>query len=203
MDIPTINLARTGANITHLRKAAGLSVHDLQMAFGFNSPQAIYKWQNGTALPTVDNLIALAALLHVRMDDISCAFFLCLCKDTLLDPFSSQDIVAGSIPALPTPFISLPNTAFSICSLFCRQWVHLRRSVWASSHARNFSFSIYTRFPATDRGKFWRFNRAYAVFRLHPSVLATIGIVITSGSSFALMILLISLLSISRHLGST
>ena len=70
MDIPTINLARTGANITHLRKAAGLSVHDLQMAFGFNSPQTIYKWQNGTALPTVDNLIALAALLHVRMDDI-------------------------------------------------------------------------------------------------------------------------------------
>lgn len=70
MDIPTINLALTGANIINLRKAAGLSVHDLQVAFGFNSPQAIYKWQNGTALPTVDNLLALAALLHVRMDDI-------------------------------------------------------------------------------------------------------------------------------------
>ena len=61
MNIPTINLARTGTNIVMLRKAAGLTVHDLQMAFGFNSPQAIYKWQNGTALPTVDNLIALAA----------------------------------------------------------------------------------------------------------------------------------------------
>jgi len=70
MDFPTINLALTGANIMNLRKAAGLSVHDLQIAFGFNSPQAIYKWQNGTALPTVDNLLALAALLHVRMDDI-------------------------------------------------------------------------------------------------------------------------------------
>ena len=70
MNIPTINLARTGTNIVMLRKAAGLTVHDLQMAFGFNSPQAIYKWQNGTALPTVDNLIALAALLHVRIDDI-------------------------------------------------------------------------------------------------------------------------------------
>ena len=58
------------APIVMLRKAAGLTVHDLQMAFGFNSPQAIYKWQNGTALPTVDNLIALAALLHVRIDDI-------------------------------------------------------------------------------------------------------------------------------------
>ena len=70
MNIPTINLARTGTNIVMLRKAAGLTGHDLQMAFGFKSPQAIYKWQNGTALPTVDNLIALAALLHVRIDDI-------------------------------------------------------------------------------------------------------------------------------------
>ena len=70
MDFPTIDLAMTGANIVNLRKAAGLTVRDLQVAFGFNSPQAIYKWQNGTALPTVDNLLCLAALLHVRIDDI-------------------------------------------------------------------------------------------------------------------------------------
>ena len=70
MGFPTINLAHTGANIIRLRKAAGLTVHDLQMVFGFNSPQAIYKWQNGTALPTVDNLIVLATLLQVRIDDI-------------------------------------------------------------------------------------------------------------------------------------
>mgnify|MGYP000525566933 FL=1 len=70
MGFPTIDLMRTGANIVRLRKAAGLTVHDLQMVFGFNSPQAIYKWQNGTALPTVDNLIVLAALLQVRIDDI-------------------------------------------------------------------------------------------------------------------------------------
>ena len=70
MDFPTIDLAMTGANIVNLRKAAGLTVRDLQVAFGFNSPQAIYKWQSGTALPTVDNLIGLAAMLHVRIDDI-------------------------------------------------------------------------------------------------------------------------------------
>ncbi len=68
--IPTVDPIRTGANIIRLRKAAGLTVHDLQMAFGFNSPQAIYKWQTGTALPTVDNLIGLAALLNVHIDDI-------------------------------------------------------------------------------------------------------------------------------------
>lgn len=70
VSIPTIDMRMTGDNIAKLRRAAGLSVHDLQMVFGFNSPQAIYKWQNGTALPTVDNLIVLAALLHVRIDDI-------------------------------------------------------------------------------------------------------------------------------------
>lgn len=70
MDIPTIDMVRTGANIASLRKTSGLSVRDLQKAFGFNSPQAIYAWQNGSALPTVDNLVILAALLHVRIDDI-------------------------------------------------------------------------------------------------------------------------------------
>lgn len=67
---PTVDPVQTGANIVRLRKAAGLTVHDLQVAFGFNSPQAIYKWQNGRALPTVDNLIGLAALLRVHIDDI-------------------------------------------------------------------------------------------------------------------------------------
>ena len=70
MVFPVLDPVRTGANITDLRKAAGLSVHDLQTVFGFNSPQAIYKWQNGTALPTIDNLIVLAAVLQVRIDDI-------------------------------------------------------------------------------------------------------------------------------------
>lgn len=70
MNFPVIDTARTGAKIAALRKAAGLSVHDLQVVFGFNSPQAIYKWQNGAALPTIDNLIVLAAVLQVRVDDI-------------------------------------------------------------------------------------------------------------------------------------
>lgn len=68
--VPMIDLPMTGANIVRLRKAAGLSVRDLQQTFGFNSPQAIYKWQRGDALPTVDNLLVLAVLFRVRIDDI-------------------------------------------------------------------------------------------------------------------------------------
>ena len=63
-------MAKTGQNIVVLRKQAGLSVKDLQDAFGFATPQAIYKWQQGLALPTIDNLVVLAALLGVSIDDI-------------------------------------------------------------------------------------------------------------------------------------
>ena len=70
MNLPVIDMARTGQNIGRLRKQAGLSVKDLQDIFGFATPQAIYKWQQGVALPTIDNLVVLAAVLQVRMDDI-------------------------------------------------------------------------------------------------------------------------------------
>lgn len=68
--IPTINMVATGRNITRLRETAGLSVRDLQEVFGFATPQAIYKWQHGTAMPTIDNLVVLAAVFCVTMDDI-------------------------------------------------------------------------------------------------------------------------------------
>ena len=70
VNLPVIDMVRTGQNIARLRKQAGLSVRDLQDIFGFATPQAIYKWQQGVALPTIDNLVVLAAVLQVRMDDI-------------------------------------------------------------------------------------------------------------------------------------
>ncbi len=68
--IPVIDMTATGINITRMRIHAGLTVKDLQDIFGFSTPQAIYKWQRGTALPTVDNLVVLAAVFGVRIEDI-------------------------------------------------------------------------------------------------------------------------------------
>ena len=68
--IPVINMVATGQNITRLRKQAGLSVANLQQIFGFTTPQAIYKWQRGTALPTVDNLVILAAVFNTNINNI-------------------------------------------------------------------------------------------------------------------------------------
>ena len=67
---PVIDLAATGKNIVRLRKAHGLSVRDLQEYFGFEMPQAIYKWQQGKCLPTVDNLFALSCILQTPMNEI-------------------------------------------------------------------------------------------------------------------------------------
>ena len=69
-NIPFVNMVATGQNINRLRIAAGMSVKDMQMVFGFATPQAIYKWIHGTAMPTIDNLVILAAMLDVTMDDI-------------------------------------------------------------------------------------------------------------------------------------
>ena len=68
--MPAIDMVATGRNIAKMRQNAGLTVKDLQIFFGFATPQAIYKWQHGTAMPTIDNLVALAMIFGVTMDDI-------------------------------------------------------------------------------------------------------------------------------------
>ena len=67
---PVIDMMETGRRITELRVASGLSVRELQMIFGFGTPQAIYKWQHGTAMPTLDNLVVLSEVFGVPIDDI-------------------------------------------------------------------------------------------------------------------------------------
>ena len=67
---PIVDMTATGRNIVRLRKQAGLTVRALQDVFGFSNPQAIYKWQRGQAMPTIDNLVVLAAILGVGLDDI-------------------------------------------------------------------------------------------------------------------------------------
>ena len=69
-NIPTVNIKATGESIVKLRKKAGLSVKDIQEACGFGTPQAVYKWQQGLALPTVDNLLVLSYLFDVTIDEI-------------------------------------------------------------------------------------------------------------------------------------
>ena len=69
-NFPMIDMNKTGENICALRVQRGLSVRKLQAKMGFATPQAIYKWQHGTALPSVDNLVALSAIFQVSVEEI-------------------------------------------------------------------------------------------------------------------------------------
>lgn len=67
---PVINMCATGHNISCLRQKKGLTVRELQRLMGFRDPQAIYKWQRGECLPTIDNLVILSHIFQVPIDNI-------------------------------------------------------------------------------------------------------------------------------------
>ena len=67
---PVVDMVATGDNIRMMRERVGMTVADLQRVFGFTSTVAIYKWQRGDSLPTIDNLVVLAAVFGVSISDI-------------------------------------------------------------------------------------------------------------------------------------
>jgi len=68
--LPRVDMAGTGAKITALRKSRNISVKHLQEVLGFNTPQAIFKWQRGETLPSLDNLVILAEIFGVTINEI-------------------------------------------------------------------------------------------------------------------------------------
>ena len=62
---PIIDLEKTGEQIKRLHTLNGFSVHDIQNIFGFEYPQAIYAWEQGKSVPTIDNLLILATIFNV------------------------------------------------------------------------------------------------------------------------------------------
>ena len=67
--MPTIDMTATGQNIRNKRISAGMTVADVTNACGV-SAAAVCKWQNGQSIPTIDNMIILAAIWNCRIDDI-------------------------------------------------------------------------------------------------------------------------------------
>ncbi|MCR5511883.1 MAG: helix-turn-helix domain-containing protein [Lachnospiraceae bacterium] len=70
MEYPSLDVQATGERIRSLRVDRHLRVEDIALFMGFESPNAVYKWQRGECLPTVDNLYALSRLFETTVDDI-------------------------------------------------------------------------------------------------------------------------------------
>ena len=93
---PVIDMKKTGKNIQRLREEHGLTVNDVMRYLNLNHPQAIYHWQSGTTLPTVDHLLALSVLFEVKMEDI-------LVFSTISHPIVSSQVSRRNV----VPFLSI------------------------------------------------------------------------------------------------
>lgn len=65
-----ISKKQTGARIRSLLAESGLSVAEIQNELELESPQAVYKWLNGTNLPSVANLHKLSRIFGVPIEEI-------------------------------------------------------------------------------------------------------------------------------------
>lgn len=60
----------TGQLIKRLVSERGYSVAEVQKVLGLSCPQPIYRWYNGTNMPSVDNLFVLSGMLGLHMEDL-------------------------------------------------------------------------------------------------------------------------------------
>ena len=67
---PVLDLPATGAKIKTLMKRNGMTVRSLQDIFESPYPQAIYNWLAGKNMPSIDNLVILAEVFGVPVDEI-------------------------------------------------------------------------------------------------------------------------------------
>ena len=65
-----IDIKRTCENIKRIREEQDISVAEVQRFLGIANPQAIYQWQKGISLPSVDHLCALSHLFNIPMNDV-------------------------------------------------------------------------------------------------------------------------------------
>lgn len=68
--VAVLDIIETGARIKYFMDMRKVKVKDVQKVIGFSNPNAIYKWRQGRAMPTIDNLIILASILDVKLDDL-------------------------------------------------------------------------------------------------------------------------------------
>ena len=65
MERPHFDIVASGARMRAIRQERKISVKQVMEYMGFESTQAVYKWEAGKCFPQADNLLALAILYRV------------------------------------------------------------------------------------------------------------------------------------------
>lgn len=65
-----VDKKETGLNIYRLIEKSGFTREEIAQFLELKSPRVIYDWANGIKLPGTENLLNLAKLLNVQVEDI-------------------------------------------------------------------------------------------------------------------------------------
>lgn len=65
MERPRFDIVASGERMRKIRRQRNISVKQVMEYMGFESTQAVYKWEAGKCYPQADNLVALAILYNV------------------------------------------------------------------------------------------------------------------------------------------
>lgn len=65
MERPRFDIVASGVRMREIRRQRNISVKQVMEYMGFESTQAVYKWEAGKCYPQADNLVALAILYNV------------------------------------------------------------------------------------------------------------------------------------------
>ncbi len=67
---PNFDIEVVGKNLRRLRKAKNLKVTEVRDYLGFESAQAVYKYESGKGYPQVETMFALMKLYDAGIDDL-------------------------------------------------------------------------------------------------------------------------------------
>ena len=67
---PIIDAKATGEKILRRRVEKGYTVLDVQKYLNLACPQAVYHWQAGRSLPSIDNFYALSTMLETTVNEL-------------------------------------------------------------------------------------------------------------------------------------
>ena len=65
MERPRFDIVASGERMREIRRQRNISVKQVMEYMGFESTQAVYKWEAGKCYPQADNLVALAILCNL------------------------------------------------------------------------------------------------------------------------------------------
>ncbi len=65
-----LDVTATGRKIRDARNEKHITVARLVELLNLCSEQAVYKWQRGESMPTLDNLVLLSDIFNIPMDEL-------------------------------------------------------------------------------------------------------------------------------------